>query len=372
MEEQKTHVLHAFKSNFISLLTSLISGCSKTIDRFIVGLVDRPQEPKERLYTVKQVSFTTNDGIELAGELTYPNGKGPFSAFVLVSGYGGSHEPADRDSYISEINHRPFLVLSDLMTKKGYAVLRYDNRGVGASGGSWLEATDVVYASDAAAALKWLKTQSDIELSAVGYIGHSQGGIKAPMAAQIEKPDFMIFLAGGVESTSEIIMNLTLDYAKQMKFSSDKTEKIQAQQNEIFNIMRSSENRHIAKSCIKKYALDQGKLANEAEQIAINSTLPVTFESLDRNWEEVIEQYMGPVLALYGGKDKSVVAERNIERTKAVLHNSKSKVKLFPNMNHLFQPAKKGGLEEYWEIETTFDENVADYMDSWLRNLRKQ
>jgi pimeloyl-ACP methyl ester carboxylesterase len=255
------------------------------------------------------------------------------------------------------------------MTKKGYAVLRYDNRGVGASGGSWLEATDVDYASDAAAALKWLKTQSDIELSAVGYVGHSQGGIKAPMAAQIEKPDFMIFLAGGVESTREIIMSLSLDYAKQKKLSPEEIDKIEQQQNEIFSIMRSSKDRYIAKLRIEQYLVNQGKSAKEAGQIAIYHTLPVTFESLDRNWEEVIKQYMGPILALYGGKDKLVVAERNIERTKAVLHNPESEVMLFPNMNHLFQPAKKGGVEEYWEIETTFDESVADYMDSWLRSL---
>jgi pimeloyl-ACP methyl ester carboxylesterase len=357
---------------FISLITSLISGCSKTIDSFFVGLVDRPQVPKERLYNVKQVSFTTSDGIDIAAELTYPNGKGPFSALVLVSGYGSSHEPDDRDSYISDINHRPFLVLSDLMTKKGYAVLRYDNRGVGASGGSWLEATDVDYASDAAAALKWLKTQSGIELSAVGYVGHSQGGIKALMAAQIEKPDFMILLAGGVESTREIIMNLSLDYAKQMKLSPEEIGRLQQQQNEVFNIMRSSKDRHIAKPRIEQYLINQGKSAKEAEQIAIYHTLPVTFESLDRNWEEIIVQYMGPVLALYGGKDKLVVAERNIERTKAILLNPRSEVKLFPIMNHLFQPAKKGGVEEYWKIETTFDESVADYMDSWLGNLRKQ
>lgn len=115
--------------------------------------------------------------------------------------------------------------------------------------------------------------------------------------------------------------------------------------------------------------LEQGRSRLEAEQLAIANTLPVTFESLDRNWETIIKQYKSPVLALYGGKDKAVVASRNIERTKTVLVHPYSKVKLFPDMNHLFQPAKRGGEDEYWEIETTFDGSVADYMDEWMQGL---
>jgi pimeloyl-ACP methyl ester carboxylesterase len=364
-------MLNIIKVMSISLLiTTLLTACSGTINGFLISFVDRPQEPKERPYVVEQVCFSSEDGTVLAGELTYPNGKGPFKALVLVSGYGSSHEPADRDSYMGKlVNHKPFLVLSDLMTKRGYAVLRYDNRGVGKSSGSWLETTDPIYASDAAAALKWLREQSKINILKAGYIGHSQGGIKAPMAAKIEKPDFMVFLAGGVESTSEIIINVTLDHVRKLNLSKEEINKLLEQQNRIFDIMRSSKDRHIAKLHIEQYLIEQGESPSNAALVANVSTLPVTFESLDRNWETIIKQYEGPILALYGGKDKTVDANRNIKRTKAVLVNPASKVKLFPNMNHLFQPAKKGGSEEYWEIETTFDESVADYMDSWLRSL---
>lgn len=209
------------------LITTLLTACTQAIDGFFISLVDRPQEPKERDYIVRQVQFQVEDGVMLAGELTYPKGERPYKALVLVSGYGGYHEPADRNSYLGKlVNHKSFLVLSDLMTKRGYAVLRYDNRGVGQSEGSWQEAADPVYASDAAAALKWLRKQSYVTISNAGYVGHSQGGIKAPMAAKLEKPDFMVLLAGGVESTSELIVNQLLDYAKESKFSQEKTAKL--------------------------------------------------------------------------------------------------------------------------------------------------
>jgi len=111
------------------------------------------------------------------------------------------------------VGHITYLVLSDLMTKRGYAVLRYDNRGVRESTGNWTEATDPIFASDAAAALRWLRNKSGVPTSKSGYIGHSEGGIKAPLAAQIEYPDFMVLLAGSVESTAEIMVNVALDKA---------------------------------------------------------------------------------------------------------------------------------------------------------------
>lgn len=125
--------------------------------------------------------------------------------------------------------------------------------------------------------------------------------------------------------------------------------------------MRDSIDRHQAKILIKEYFVEQGYSSKQAEAVSI--------EGLDRDWDPIVKEYQAPILSIYGGKDKIVVAERNMERNKAVLVNKKSEVKLFPNMNHMFQPADKGGKEYYWEIETTFDESVVDYIDKWLQDI---
>ncbi len=351
------------------VMMGFLSGCVEKVEKFFISLEERPQEPKERNYMVKQVNFQGGDkNVILAGELTYPKGKGPFPSLVLVTGYGEQYKPFDRDYDLGElVGHKTYLVLSDLLTKRGYAVLRYDNRGIRESTGDWSEATDTIFASDAASAMKWLKNDSGINISKSGYIGHSQGGIKAPMAGKIEAVDFMILLAGGVESTAEIILSQSLQRAKDLKISQTDQKVMVTQLESIISIIRKSKDRHQARKEIKQYLLKQGTSEQEAEIVAQEYSKPVDFESLDRDWESIIKSFKIPILSLYGGKDKLVVAEKNIERNKAVLTNPKSKLKLFPNMNHMFQPAKRGGVDEYWEIETTFDESVVDYIDAWIK-----
>jgi len=354
------------------LIVGFFSGCAQTLDKFFISLEDRPQEPKERNYIVQKVNFQGGDkDVILAGELTYPKGKGPFTALVLITGYGSQHKPFDRDYNLGDlVGHKSYLVLSDLLTKRGYAVLRYDNRGVRESTGDWYEATDPMFAADAASAMKWLKNKSGVSLSKVGYIGHSQGGIKAPMAAKIESADFMVLLAGGVESTAEIMVTQVMQKAEELKMSGKEKKEMFNQIESILSILRKSKDRHQAKEKIKQYYIAQGSSLQEAEIVSQEYSKPVDFESLDRNWESVIKSLHIPILSLYGGKDKLVLVEKNIERNKKVLKNPKSKVKLFPKMNHMFQPATRGGVDEYWEIDTTFDESVVSYIDAWIKEVQ--
>lgn len=167
----------------VSMLTSY--GCA-------LGLWPRPQEPKERPYRVETVRFAGGESdLLLEGELTMPYGDGPFSAAVLITGSG----PQDRNESVA--GHKPFLVLSDHLTRSGYAVLRYDDRGVGQSSGDYSVATAKDFAADAAAVFSWLQRHPKINPSRIGFIGHSEGGYIAPLAANsAHDVAFMVFLAG--------------------------------------------------------------------------------------------------------------------------------------------------------------------------------
>ncbi len=137
----------------------------------------RPQEPKPPFpYTEHEVTFS-NGPIKLAGTLTVPEGDGPFPAALLISGSGAQ----DRNEEV--FDHKPFLVLSDHLTRAGIAVLRVDDRGVGESTGSAIDATSEDFAGDALAGVNFLRTRDEIDKKKIGLIGHSEGGIIAPQVA---------------------------------------------------------------------------------------------------------------------------------------------------------------------------------------------
>src|SRR5581483_6610124 len=129
--------------------------------------------------------------VRLAGTLSVPEGKGPFPAVVLVSGTG--QNTRDEDVW----GHKVFVVLADALNRRGFAVLRYDKRGVGGSGGDFGTATTADFASDADSAMEWLRSQPKIDARRVGVLGHSEGGIIAPMVAAADKnAAFVVMIAG--------------------------------------------------------------------------------------------------------------------------------------------------------------------------------
>ena len=158
--------------------------------------VRRPQEAaieadNNKPYHAEEVTFT-NDGITFAGTLTVPNSGNNFPAVVLIAGSG----PHDRNEEV--FNHKPFLVLADALSRNGFAVLRYDERGVGATvGGDPLAPTEPL-ATDAMAALRYLKSRPEVDATRAGLMGHSEGGMIAIMNAA-QHPDevpFIVSLAG--------------------------------------------------------------------------------------------------------------------------------------------------------------------------------
>ncbi|MXW18699.1 MAG: alpha/beta fold hydrolase [Gemmatimonadetes bacterium] len=144
----------------------------------------RPQDPEEPFpYLAEDVTYPNPDGGHaMAGTFTRPVSGGRFPTVILISGSG----PQDRDG--AALGHRPFLVLADFLTRNGIAVLRYDDRGVGGSTGDFGAATSRDFASDALAAVAYLKSRDDVDPGRIGLAGHSEGGLIAPMVA-VESPD---------------------------------------------------------------------------------------------------------------------------------------------------------------------------------------
>ena len=166
--------------------------------------LNRPQEPQPPFpYLEHDVVFeNVQAGIQLGATLTIPQGPGPFPAFVTISGSGSQ----DRDSTL--FGHKPFWVLADYLSRVGVAVLRYDDRGVGDSSDAEIEATSADLAGDTSAAVAFLLDYPDIDPNRIGLIGHSEGGIIAPMVAtEIESIALIVLLAGPGVSGSQILLD---------------------------------------------------------------------------------------------------------------------------------------------------------------------
>ncbi|MEM8891237.1 MAG: alpha/beta hydrolase, partial [Bacteroidota bacterium] len=164
----------------------------------------RPQDPKDFPYEQEEVSFSVKEGgHEMAGTLTYPSDGKFEQVVVLISGSG----PQNRNEELGPMNHRPFLVLSDHLTRQGVAVLRYDDRGVAESGGDFQSATSMDFAHDATAAVAYLKGRKDMKGKKIGLMGHSEGGMIAPIVASKDKSvDFIALLAGPGINIPELML----------------------------------------------------------------------------------------------------------------------------------------------------------------------
>lgn len=357
----------------IGLLSILAVGSvimfTSWLDAFIVSLVPRPQEPKKRSYVIKEVAFPGGaEGVTLAGELTMPEEDGPFAALVMITGSG----PQTRDEEVS--GHKVFLVLSDYFTRRGFAVLRYDDRGVGQSTGDFKTATTEDFALDAAAAMRWLKAQQNIDVGHVGFVGHSEGGWIAPLAVQTEDAAFMVLLAGPAENIVDTVVRQNADMPRaEGKSDGWVALNVSATQG-LMDIFKSAKMPDEARArALAHYAKYQKKLGLPANQ------LEATLESVPPAWWmwavkyddplPALRAFDGPVLAVFGEKDTQVSASVNAPIMEEVLSNGASTVLTLPGLNHLFQPSDTGAVGEYWRIRTTFDQGAMETIADWLESL---
>lgn len=338
----------------------------------------RPQTPKAPFnYSSKDVVIKTKDDkVKLAGTLTIPEGKGPFPAAILVSGSG----PQDRDEYL--MGHRPFHVIADYLTRNGIAVLRYDDRGVGKSTGVFATATSFDFADDAEAAHSFLKKQSKIDKTKVGIIGHSEGGLIAPIVAS-RKSDvgFIILLAGPSVSGRDIIID---QQELIMLASGEDSLEVQKTKQSSIQVMDFIAENHTKENLVDLLATKIEELNKElnaeipkayspksyARQVAFSfgSAWMKTF--ILTNPQDYLTKTNCPILALYGEKDLQVSVRANEEQMRKVLDGKeKSEVVVFKNLNHLFQHADLGIPSEYQAIEETISVDVLQKMTSWIKDL---
>ena len=345
-----------------------------------VIVLNRPQEPQAPFpYLEKEVSFTNvEQGFSLGGTLTLPEGEGPFPVAILVSGSGSQN----RDEEI--FGHKPFKLLADQLTRKGIAVLRYDDRGVGSSGGSAAESTTGDFAGDARSAFDYLLNNNKIDHSKIGIIGHSEGGMIAFMlASSHEDIAFIISLAGPGVDGKTILLEQS-DYINRMSgVDSAILEDNRIVMSAVYDIMIANESYQVWEEQVidftSKFYVDQaaGNYSEEdIEQIKRNllGSIPASAYAWMRYFvmfdpTPLFESIKCPVLALNGEKDCQVLAEKNIQSIKNGLltaGNSNTLTMILPGLNHLFQNCETGLLDEYGILEETFDPKTLDMMSEWI------
>jgi fermentation-respiration switch protein FrsA (DUF1100 family) len=327
----------------------------------------RPQNPtKPYPYHDEDVSYENKlQSDTLAATITIPPGKGPFPAVVLITGSG----PQDRDE--SLLGHKPFLVLSDYLTRHGIAVLRADDRGTAKSTGDFATATTADFATDTEAAIAYLKTRPEIDPRKIGLIGHSEGGIIAPMIAA-RNPDvaFIVMMAGSGVPGDEILVAQVQAIAESSGKTHEEAVKTAAQQREILALVKSEKDPAVLEKVLKEKLSGEGLDAQAGIEIkALTSPWFRYFMAYDP--ATALRKVTCPVLAINGEKDMQVPPKQNLPAIRKALEQAGNKhfeVDELPGLNHLFQTAKTGSPAEYASIEETISPVALDKMSTWILN----
>ena len=338
---------------------------------------NRPQTPKKPYpYPSEDVTFANESAkIKLAGTLTLPKGDGPFPAVVLVSGSG----PQDRDETLFE--HKPFLVIADHLAKKGIACLRYDDRGTAKSGGTFAGSTSADFATDAHAAVKFLKGNPKIDPKRIGICGHSEGGVIAPLVAAAHPDDvaFIVLMAGPGISGERVMYEQAIDFSKLADPKADEKE-IRTVMDAVAPILKSAKSTGEAKKrltavfdkLIATSEKDEAKrkVAAEAAKGAIEQYSDPWFRwFVGHDPAPTLAKVKCPVLALNGENDIQVKSKQNLEAIGAALkeggHKDYECVE-FKGLNHLFQTCKTGAIAEYGAIEETIAPAVLAKISDWI------
>ena len=343
----------------------------------------RPQEPtKPYPYYSEDITFENKKaGINLAGTLTLPKKEGVFPVVILISGSG----PQNRDEEL--LGHKPFLVLSDYLTKNGVAVLRFDDRGTALSKGDFKTATSADFATDVEAGIDYLKTRKEINKKEIGLIGHSEGGLIAPMVASKSKDVlFIVLLAGtGIKGDKLLLLQQKL-IGKASGISDDDLQKSEVINRKAFDIVNHSNNLEQLRTDLTKYIKQQLKDNPNAEKPAGMSDddfINLQVKQVANPWMQyfikynpasALEKVKCPVLAINGEKDLQVPPKENLEAIKKALTkggNKNTTTKELPNLNHLFQECKTGSPDEYAKIEQTFSPIALTEILKWVQRQIK-
>lgn len=293
---------------------------------------NRPQEPKKPYpYNTQEVTFCNfSANVTLAGTLTYPVGykKGKRVPIILmVTGSG----PQARNERI--FDHNPFLIIADYLAKNGIASLRYDDRGVGQSTGTFKGSTSADFAQDAKAGISYLRKNK--QFGPVGILGHSEGGLIAFMLGAEKTVDFIVSLAGPAIQGDSVIAEQT--NAQLLHYGQPATQ------------------------TVKKVREAFAKAPKDAWMDYFINCDPTRY----------IQQITVPLMAINGSKDHQVLPNSNLKKIEALQKNGNKKnfIKIYPGLNHLFQHCDSGAGDEYWKIEETISPEVLKDIATWIHSL---
>ncbi len=351
----------------------------------------RPQTPKPPFpYEADSITYANADNtMHYGATFTKPFDKTnkKYPAVLLITGSGKQ----DRDENI--FDHKPFAVIADYLTKNGIAVLRVDDRGMGETTGSFDTSSSQDFAKDVECGIKYLESRKDVDVKNIGLIGHSEGGMIAPMvAAENKSVSFIIMLAGTGVQGNIINDRQNILPMKTAGVNKDIIEKfLQLHHVLIAAAMLTTTINEFKDDVPKIYYGWKKQQTEETINTLIKGTDEQAIAALENKYiifhskwwkfflthdpSKDIERLSIPVLALNGSKDIQVDPKTNLPAIENALKKSKSKnytTRELPGLNHLFQHCKKCTIEEYGELEETFAPEVLEIMRDWIKNVVKE
>jgi uncharacterized protein len=348
----------------------------------------RPQDPVPPFpYDTVEVTFPSEDpGVTLAGTLISPRGPGPFTTVVLITGSG----PQNRNEELAD--HRPFLVLADALARSSLAVLRFDDRGVGGSTGNFDAATTLSFAADVRGAVSYLRSQTQVPVGPIGLVGHSEGGLIAPLVAEGNADvGFLVLLAGPAVDGEAILISQRRAIGSAMGVPAAELDASDAQQRALYACYRSPDAANAADAGAEAAGVDAGVVTGAQLDTCLRQVLTSAglseleqvpaLADLESPWTRFFVTYdpapalrrtRVPVLALNGSLDLQVLASVNVPVMRAALAeagNPLSSVSELPGLNHLFQHATTGAPAEYPLIDETMAPEVMAQIATWIGSL---
>ncbi|MXO60407.1 alpha/beta fold hydrolase [Altererythrobacter salegens] len=331
----------------------------------------RPQTPKEPFpYTAEEVAFDNPafPEVHLAATLTLPEGKGPFPAAVMITGSGGQ----DRDEAL--MGHRPFAVIADYLTRRGIAVLRYDDRGIAKSTGTYANATSADLATDANAAAAYLMTRPEIRHDAIGFVGHSEGGMIGPIAAsQNPAIGFVVLLAGPGTHLDQLMLSQQRLLGMTMGASEAQIDRQEPIMAAVFKAIIEADTPEDGKVAARAVLTPEamatiGVPAGTDPDLIVGQVSGPWYQYfLKYDPAPVLASLTMPILAIGGSLDLQVPAEDNLAAIKAATAGNPDATTVeLPGLNHLFQHATTGGVGEYAQIEETFAPEALKLVGDWI------
>jgi hypothetical protein len=340
-------------------------------------------DPATLPYAVEEVAFGGGeDGITLAGTLTRPRSHDPVPAVILMSGSG----PQDRDESLAPASLiKPFALIADALTRAGVAVLRYDDRGVGASTGEYASATVAQLTADGRAALDYLAGRPDIDAERIGLLGHSEGGIyAASLGAADPRVAFIVALAAPAVDGVSLLEAQYEAMTRAAGSSEDEVAAALRHAERFFPLVLAGDIE--AAEAVLRESLGEAwdrqpeetrALLGERE-VFVETQVAAQLPSLGSDWfRSLLASDAGrdwgrvkvPVLGVFGGRDVQVVAAQNEPALRAALAaagNTLSRTVVLPTANHLFQDALTGAVTEYGTLPAEFTPELLPLVTEWV------